>query len=503
MKEFLKEKKTLYTLFLILSFGFLIRIINLTHFPIFVDEAIYVRWSQVMKAESTLRFLPLSDGKQPLFMWVTIPFLKLFSDPLFAGRIVSVLSGVGTIFGVFVISFLLFRSKKTSLVTAFAYSISPFSVFFDRLALVDSLLAFFSVWLFVFSFLTFKTKRLDFAMISGFLLGGALLTKSPALFLSILLPVTFLVDLKSLKNKISLAKTLILYFITYTIGYGLYNILRLGPNFHLITERNRDYVFPISHLFSDPFNPLVGHIGNILNWFLYFGTGVLLILVPISGFYLFKKHKNVFWFLFLIICLPLFAQSVYAKVFTARYILFVVPFVFIFSFASLNKLSNNTSKIVNFIIIIFVLTSAVQNFLFLNKPELALLPRNERSGYLEEWSSGYGIKEVSEYIENQYLSSSDKIVVGTEGYFGTLPDGLQIYLNKYPDITIIGVGLNLVEVPNSLLESKNSGNKTYLVINDSRLVADPKKLGLIEIASYPKARRTNGTVENLKLFEVK
>ena len=78
---------------LVLLLGLLLRVINLTILPVFADEAIYIRWAQVMRAESTLRFLPLSDGKQPLFMWVVIPFLKLFSDPLVAGRLVSVFTG--------------------------------------------------------------------------------------------------------------------------------------------------------------------------------------------------------------------------------------------------------------------------------------------------------------------------------------------------------------------------------------------------------------------------
>ena len=50
--------------------------------PIFGDEAIYIRWAQIMRAEPTLRFIPLSDGKQPLYMWAIIPLLKLISNPL-------------------------------------------------------------------------------------------------------------------------------------------------------------------------------------------------------------------------------------------------------------------------------------------------------------------------------------------------------------------------------------------------------------------------------------
>ncbi len=74
----MKEWK-LILLGLVALTAFFARLYNLTILPVFVDEAIYIRWSQVMKAESTLRFLPLSDGKQPLFMWVVIPFLKILN----------------------------------------------------------------------------------------------------------------------------------------------------------------------------------------------------------------------------------------------------------------------------------------------------------------------------------------------------------------------------------------------------------------------------------------
>src|SRR3989344_5687674 len=143
--------KTLILPVLILTAGLLIRLINLTNIPIFGDEAIYIRWAQVMRAESTLRFLPLSDGKQPLFMWLIIPFTKVLSDPLVAGRIVSVLSGLGSLIGIFVLSHILFNSYKTSLLASIIYAVSPFSVFFDRLALADATLSMFGIWTLVFS----------------------------------------------------------------------------------------------------------------------------------------------------------------------------------------------------------------------------------------------------------------------------------------------------------------------------------------------------------------
>ena len=97
-----KKQLTIVGVFLLaLTLLYLLtRLINLTNLPVFADEAIYIRWAQVMRSEPSLRFLPLSDGKQPLFMWLIIPALKIFSDPLFAGRMISLGSGLLGLFGV-------------------------------------------------------------------------------------------------------------------------------------------------------------------------------------------------------------------------------------------------------------------------------------------------------------------------------------------------------------------------------------------------------------------
>src|SRR3990167_533107 len=133
MKKIWKSKKWGVLIgFGVLVIALFLRLYNLTILPVFGDEAIYIRWAQVMRAEPTLRFLPLSDGKQPLFMWSVIPFLKVFADPLLAGRLVSVLTGMATLVGIFVLTQSLFKSIKTSHFATFFYAISPFSIFFDR-----------------------------------------------------------------------------------------------------------------------------------------------------------------------------------------------------------------------------------------------------------------------------------------------------------------------------------------------------------------------------------
>ena len=81
MKFVVKHKLKLLTLLILSAAYFLLRLPNLTSQPIFADEAIYIRWAQVMRAEPTLRFISMTDGKTPLFMWVLIPLFKVFKDP--------------------------------------------------------------------------------------------------------------------------------------------------------------------------------------------------------------------------------------------------------------------------------------------------------------------------------------------------------------------------------------------------------------------------------------
>jgi 4-amino-4-deoxy-L-arabinose transferase-like glycosyltransferase len=513
LKRFLKKwKRALLILSIILAVGFILRIYNLNELPIFGDEAIYVRWSQIMRAEPGLRFVSLSDGKQPLFMWTMIPFLKLFNDPLYAGRFVSALFGMGTVVGLFLLSYLLFKSQKVSLISSLFWIFTPLAVFFDRMALVDASLSFYGIWALIFSIITVRKVRLDTAMLAGFALGGALLTKSPAIYFAVLIPFTLILGKwpKKFKDKFNkLSVYVFLFFFTYAIGIVMYNIQRLGENFQMLALRNQDYVYPLSHLLTSPLDPLVPFLQNAVEWFWLMGPGIFLLLVFIGIFHNLKKFPKEIILLSLWAFLPLIISAEFAKVFTARYILFTIPY-FVIIAASVFT-SGRYKLIFNIFLVIFLIQAIYTDFLYLTNVEAAPLPQGERSGYLEEWTAGTGIKESADYIRGVYRSNLDeKIVVGTEGYFGTLPDGLQIYLNDIPQITVIGVGIDLKTLPNSLKESADAGNDTYLVINASRLVGKPDDMGLKLIHIYPKAFRKPGTKQynllgprdNLYLFKV-
>src|SRR4030042_4520762 len=497
MLTYIKDKKKVILIFLlvlVLSFSLRFTRVIFEKQPIFGDEAIYLRWSQIIRSEPSLRFGPQSDGKQPLFMWATIPLLKIFDDPMIAGRMLSVYTGVVTTAGIVILALLLFKSKSIALTAGFIHAISPFSVFFDSMALADSMLSMFGVWSLVFAVITIKRTRLDAAMLSGFALGGALLTKSPATFFAVFLPLTLILSKwpRKIKEKFGrLSVFVFLFTFTYAIAYGMYNILRLGPNFHMISIRNQDYVYSFSHLFESPFDPLLPFLNRILEYFWIMGPGVYLPLFSVGVWNGIKRFNKETLFLLVLGVVPILTVAEFSKTMTARYIYFTLPYLFIltaygislFVFSKNENLalfrSDFFKKVVLVLFIVFIGYSVILNFQFLTKPQAANLPRGERSGYFEEWTSGYGIKEASKTIRREYNNNPDqKIVVGTEGYFGTLPDGLQIYLNDIPKVTIIGVGVDLTDVPQSLRDSANFGNKTYFLINSTRLKTNYNKLDL-------------------------
>jgi hypothetical protein len=273
----------------------------------------------------------------------------------------------------------------------------------------------------------------------------------------------------------------------------MYNILRLGPDFYKLTSRSLDYVYPLTHIFTSPFDPFLVFVNRIIQWLWLLGPSIFLILLVLSLMSIEKTRLKTFTVLVIWTFVPILISAEYAKVLTARYVLIALPTLSIMAAGIF--LNVQFKRILTFMLFLFVGHALIIDILFVNKIEGAPLPSTERSGYLEDWTSGYGIKEVASYLQNyQNTHPNEKLVVGTEGHFGTLPDGLQLYMTNYPQITIIGVGIDLDTLPQSLIDSRKFGNKTFLIINSSRLLIKPSaRKGLVEIAAFPKANRQPGT----------
>ena len=493
----MKPRNLIMVGLVILAVGTFLRLWHLNSLPIFADESIYVRWSQVMRAEPSLRFLPLSDGKQPLYMWLLMPALKFFSDPLIAGRVLSALAGLGTVIGTAFAAWLVFKNRRAVFLAAAISATLPFLVFFDRLALVDSLLAMFFIWTFNLAWIAAVSGRLDMAMLAGITAGFAWLTKSPAIFALLLLPSLLLVSRKPLVSVFHL-------LVSVFMALSMYQILRLGPEFHMIALRNKDYVFPLAEvLLRHPLDPLKPHLFDVFNFYLYLLTpiGLLLLVWGILAGQL--SHWRTRVILVLWALAPVLIESAIAKTFTARYLLFTVPFAVLLIVHALEHIGQHTKRhSLSFAAAgLLILSGLILDGLFLTRPNQAPMYHLEREGYLQEWTSGYGLREVSAYLRQ--VAKSGPVLVGSEGYFGTPFDALKLYLNDVPNIRIIGIGISVNSISEKLSNSL-ADNQVFLVVNSTRLLIDPGQLHppLKLLASYPKAIRPDGTREYLLFFQV-
>lgn len=321
-------------------------------------------------------------------MWFVIPALKLFSDPLVAGRVVSVFAGTATVLGTSLLALILFKNSRIAAISALLSIFLPFFVFFDRLALADSLLSAFLVWGILFLAISISRQRFDFSLLAGFAFGGAWLTKSPAAILivaSVLLVIFF-----SPPGKKRFIKSIYYWICSALLAFSLYNILRLGPEFHMIAIRNADYIWPIQEIIKHPLDPLIPHLKAAINFYWLYLTPFMFIFSIWGLADTRRTHLRPRLILAGLVIIPLFAQTAIAKTLTARYLLFTVPYLVILAAHALDHLGAHTKK--HFLTYsgtgLIVGLSFFHTLNLIVEPANFPMPRGERSGYLEEWTSG-------------------------------------------------------------------------------------------------------------------
>lgn len=485
----MKIPKSLFIVFILSAVYFLSRLFYLTSLPIFADEAIYIRWAQIMKSVETLRFLPLTDGKQPLFMWLIIPFLKFISNPLVSGRLVSVFSGFIGFLSLWVFCGIFDYSKevpknplallartfstniKLKLVVSLLFLSNPYTYFFNRLATADDLLATFLLISANLSILQTFYSRFDLSLLLGGVLGLAWLTKSPAAVFFLLILIYQLINSKNRP------KTLLLSALSGVLMFSIYNILRLGPQYHMIALRNQDYIWPLSEIIKHPLDPLKPHFLNYLG-LLWHYLGPIILLIPVGFFAnISNKSKFLFALFFLFPALGILSST---KVLTARYLLFILPFLLFFLGQIITTFSKKFSLFFYFFILyilVFGLKNSVQIAL---NPSQYQFPQSE-SGYVNDWTSGWGIQEIANYAKIQ-AQNGRNVILAAEGNFGNPKDGLQMYLNNQIKTTVISQEPLLYHVSPDLEKAKNAGDLVLIVHNSQRFfITDPILLNRLDL----------------------
>ena len=475
------------------------RLVHLTSLPIFTDEAIYIRWSQIGMRDANWRFISLTDGKQPMFTWIMMILLRVFQghDPLFAGRFVSVLGGFFTAIGIWLLSYELFRDKRVSWMASVIYIILPFTVWYDRMALYDSLVSTFSVWSLYLAVQLAKYERLDTALLLGLTIGAGLLNKTSELLTLYFLPVTLLLfDWSPKQRWTRLIRWTALALVSAALSQICYSVLRLSPFFHMIAQKDNVFVFTFSEWMHQPFRFLIGNLRGMFDWMRGYMTLPLfgLSLVPI--FARWPKFKERF-LLFLWWLLPFAALANFAKILYPRYILFMVmPLIVLAAYGFVRLWQAGSQKIARaFLILFFLVPSLAITWSIVSNPFSALIPDADRGQFIDDWPAGEGVKEVVAYLKAE--AASQKLSVYTEGTFGLMPYSLEIYLVENPNVKITGIWPLPPDMPQSIINDALV-KPTYLVMNETQTA--PAAWPLTLIGEYEKGR--SPTHRKLRFYRV-
>lgn len=416
-----------------LLIGYIVmRTVNLTKFPIFSDEAIYIHWAKVAWHDATWRFISLTDGKQPLQTWGTIPFLKLFpTDALMAGRLFAAASGLFALVGLFLLIRYVF-GKRAAFIGAFLYVITPYFLFYDRMALVDSAVNGFFIWIVLLSLVLFNTLRYDVALLFGLISGLGLLGKS-SVRLFMLIGFGAVVTAKKWSFK-RIANFAVLFGFGTLLALIVYNVQRLSPFFQFVSQKNNTFIVTLPELIESPFRYFTENIVNIP----YYIFSEMAYVVPILGVlgivHLLKKKNTYGLFLLCAILFPTILIAFISKVLFPRYIIFLGTLLLIPASYAIAQIKT-TKKLVAFIVLI-VLSVSYFNYSLLFNPAKTPFPGVDRGQYLEGWPAGWGAQEIVQYAREH--DTGKRITFLAEGDFGMAGDVLDAFIYPTDNMGIKG-----------------------------------------------------------------
>ena len=483
-KALLKHKPNYWALGLILL-GACIYIIlhfhlsSLTTLPVFADEAIYIRWAQLIIDDwQRYLFFPMNDGKTPLFIWLLVPFQFVFRDQLFAARFLSVLVGLAQAWIMALIIKEFGLPRKHQLIAVLFSLLLPYWYFHHHLALMDGLMTLFISLTILFVFKLKNNflqegklkKNAWYSTLVGVCLGLAIWTKIPALLLIPSLYILLLIGQESLSSKAKQASWLSL---SVLLGLGIFLSLKLHPAFSQLFSRGNDFLFPWQEvILQGKWRETLPSWPNYLSYFVKYLTWPIMLLSVIGLF--FKKNRTfvLLHLAWLSYALPIFLLG---RVVYPRYLFSVSIFFTLLAVLVMFRLEQIKSWFRYILTILFVFTainSLSLIYTLAGRFESGALVPIDRVQYLTEWSAGFGVKETVELV--QELAQEQRVLVLSEGYFGTLPDGLLMYLHRQPVdnlfIQPIGWPINAFK-PEVAKQAKNY-NQVLLVANSHRIQLD-------------------------------
>ncbi len=490
-KKIIKLLNSKYLFFIILALIALLYLLNLNKFPIFADEAIYTNWAKRIAVGDEHAFISLFDGKPPLFIWITVFNYWVIKNVLIAGRLVSVVSIIITIIFLYYYIIKYYNNIYWAYLSVLFISLSSFIFFHGRLAIMDTLLA----CLMLMAILVWSESKIKYYWLwSGVLFGLAFWTKTTALFIFPLPIISIL--LKKNPDLLNLQKFNLLKYLKTNFNNFKYAIftsiiativllfLKISIWFNYIFTRSQDFSYSLSEVLNGNYLHIWYNFKNFIIWFIQYDNSVILFLFIIGIYIGFKKKNKLIVNLALGIILTILPLIILGKVIAPRYYLPIVIMILTISAYGVNFFIDKNYQIfwrgksdlknllLGLILVGFITKSLLFSLTLINNALEINIPKHDLNQYLVDWSSGIGIRESAKFFNTQ--AQDHKILILTEGAFGTLPDGLFVELDKmsnWHNMTVMGVDHSHSKKFDQEVRNRQTDN-IYYIGNKNRIDVD-------------------------------
>ena len=292
-----------------------------------------------------------------------------------------------------------------------------------------------------------------------------------------------------------LGKWILLVGIAAVLSQAMYSVLRLSPLFHMISEKDGVFVYTFRQWLAHPLQFVEGNLRGEFDWLWRYLT------LPVFAAALWqfvsvkpKAREKIELFAWWIA--PFFALALFGRVLYPRFILFMSMPLVVLAAVTMDQIIVKFGKqIIGLILLgVILVPSVYADYFIVTNPIYAPIPFADSGQLVNDWPSGWGVKEVNAYLARQAIRG--KVSVYTEGTFGLLPYAIEIYLVDNPQIKIRGIYPLTAEMPEEMM--KDAGlHPTYFVLNQAQ--TPPSAWPLKLIAEYDKGRNPNS---KLRFYQV-
>ncbi len=400
------------------------RLVNLTGLPIFTDEANYLNWGWFELHGHP--WYSLFDAKQPGLMWILAAAEMAGRDPLWAGRAVSILTGLLNLWGIWLVGKKL-GGEKVAAAADVVYIITPLFLFYDRQALMESALISVSVFSFYFLLQTYEKPTLKSAAATGAILGIGLWIKSSALVFLAAAVTSFGLMAVSRRGQVFKYLTAMVYMLAAFLAVA--GLLILQPQFTATWSRNSDYTMTLSQMARWPWPTWKA------DWILN-GQLWLILLTPVvtagwAAGMVIMGRKN--WLTAAWIWLPLGIYLTFAKFSGALFQRYATPYLALIVIPAGFTLARIKPGFWS-LLILPIAVSLLQ--IFNPAGYFNLVNKFTRYSYLQGYitgsDSGYQVQAILKYLRRQ--AKSGPIVTGLQLANFNPTAGVMVYARREPGL---------------------------------------------------------------------